>query len=113
MSATDQRIHKLFQHMRAAADLLEQILLSTSLPHGDERQQVAKNDRRAVEATEHPRQERLAYTLKEVQELVGISRSAIYLAFGEGDLRAVKSGRKTLILAKDLHVWLEKLPPKS
>ena len=73
--ATDQRIHKFFQHMRAAADLLEQILLSTSLPHGDEKQQVAKNDRRAIEATEQPRQERLAYTLKEIQELVGISRS--------------------------------------
>jgi excisionase family DNA binding protein len=50
----------------------------------------------------------LAYTLKEVQELVGINRSSIYLALADHCLRAVKSGKKTLVLAKDLQAWLEK-----
>lgn len=57
--------------------------------------------------------EKLAYTVREIQQFVGISRSAIYFALGSQELRAVKCGRRTLILAKDLRAWLEKLPPKS
>jgi excisionase family DNA binding protein len=113
MSAPEQRIRKLFHHLHAVADLLEEILLSNPLPRENEKQQAVKNDRRPIEATEKPPPERLAYTLKEVQKLVGISRSAIYLVLAEGELRAVKSGRRTLILAKDLQAWLEKLPAKS
>jgi excisionase family DNA binding protein len=56
---------------------------------------------------------KLAYSLSEVSELVGISRSAIYLALRARELRAVKGGRKTLVLAKDLDEWLEKLPTKN
>jgi len=99
--------------VHAAADLLEEILLSNPVQQENEKQQAAKRDRRAIEVTEKPRPEKLAYTLKEVQGLVGIRRSAIYLALTEGDLHAVKSGRRTLILAKDLEAWLEKLPVKS
>ena len=79
MSASDQRPHKLFHHVRAAVDLLEQILLSDRLPQGNEKPQVARNDRPTIKATEKPHSDRLAYTLKEVQKLVGISRSGIYL----------------------------------
>jgi hypothetical protein len=39
-----------------------------------------------------------------------MSRSAIYLAVSDGNLRAVTAVRRTLVLAKDLRAWLEKLP---
>jgi hypothetical protein len=77
MSAIEQRICKLFHHVHAAADLLEEILLSNPVQQEDEKQQVVENKRRTIGATEKPLSEKLAYTLKEVQKLVGISRSAI------------------------------------
>lgn len=112
MSSTDPRIGKLFQHVRAATDLLEQIMLSQSPSRENLEIRPSKNDRPQTGPTDQPAPERLAYTLKEVQEIVGISRSAIYLALTDGDLRAVKAGRRTLVLAKDLRAWLEKLPQK-
>jgi excisionase family DNA binding protein len=54
----------------------------------------------AMDATASSQPAELAYTLREVQELVGISRSTIYLILGARELRAVKSGRKTLIWRK-------------
>jgi len=113
MSASDSRIRELFLHLRAATDLLEQIILSSSSSTEKEKNEQPKDDRPSIATTDQSRSERLAYTLKEVQELVGISRSAIYLALADGDLRAVKAGRRTLVLAKDLRSWLERLPTKS
>jgi len=77
------------------------------------KERPAKNDHQSEGARNGQSEPaRLAYTLKEVQEFVGISRSAIYLALSDGDLRAVKAGRRTLVLAKDLQAWLETLPAK-
>lgn len=99
---------------RAVADILEEILLSNPHLQENKKQEVANHERFTTEAAaEKGQTERLAYTLKEVQELVGISRSAIYLALGAGELRAVKRGRTTLVLANDLQACLEKLPAKS
>jgi excisionase family DNA binding protein len=53
---------------------------------------------------------KLSYTIKEVRNLVGISNTMIYRAISNRELRAVKFGSKTLILAKDLHDWLGSLP---
>lgn len=113
MSTTEQRNRKLFHHVHAAADLLEEILLSNPVRRENDGPAVAKIDRRTIDTTERPRSEKLAYTLKEVQELVGVSRSSIYLALADRRLRAVKLGKKTLVLAKELQEWLEKLPAKS
>lgn len=97
--------------MRQAIDVLEQIMLR---PH---RAMPSESERKGAEAnamaaplptlTESPK---LSYTIKEVRKLVSISNTMIYRAIGNRELRAVKFGNKTLILAKDLHDWLENLP---
>jgi excisionase family DNA binding protein len=109
MSQTDPQIRALFRHVREAVDVLEQILLRDSPPRANENPRVTQDDRRTAPSPPG----KLAYTLKEVHNHVGISRSAIYLALGAGELRAVKRGRTTLVLAKDLEAWLEKLPASS
>jgi excisionase family DNA binding protein len=54
---------------------------------------------------------KLAYTLDEVAELSGHCRSSLYELVNEGKLRAVKSGRRTLILAEDLRSWMDTFVP--
>jgi len=113
MRKIDPRIAELFHHVRKAVDLLEEITLRNPLLQVHEQARTVQDERRTVDATASSQPAKLAYTLREVQELVGISRSTIYLILGARELRAVKSGRKTLILARDLHAWLDKLPAKS
>jgi len=45
----------------------------------------------------------LAYTVDEACSVARIGKTAIYKAIGTGKLVARKYGRKTLILASDLH----------
>ena len=55
--------------------------------------------------------EPLAYTLYEAKRAAaGISRTTLYEEIKAGRLRAVKRGRRTLILADDLRAWLASLP---
>jgi excisionase family DNA binding protein len=54
-----------------------------------------------------------AYTIPEVVRITGTSRTTIYAEIGADRLRAVKLGRRTLILAEDLQRWLEALPSMS
>ena len=44
-------------------------------------------------------------------EIASISRSALYLALGRGDIRAVKAGKRTLIETGPALDWLRNLPP--
>jgi excisionase family DNA binding protein len=53
---------------------------------------------------------RLAYSILEACEAACIGRTNLYEAIRTGELRAVKHGKRTLILANDLRVWLEGLP---
>ena len=52
----------------------------------------------------------LAYTVDEACSVAGIRRTALYKAIGTGELVARKYGRKTLILATDLHRFIDGLP---
>ncbi len=56
-------------------------------------------------------QSKLAYSIADVMLAADAGRSSIYRAIAAGDLRAVKRGRRTLVLADDLRAWLQALRP--
>ena len=53
----------------------------------------------------------LAYSIAEACSVVRTGRTALYEAIRSGALRAVKRGRRTIVLADDLRRYLESLPP--
>ncbi|MBZ9810719.1 helix-turn-helix domain-containing protein [Mesorhizobium sp. ESP-6-2] len=54
-----------------------------------------------------PQSRELAYGLREVTEITGLSRSTLDKLFKEGKLHASKSGRRTLILRAELERYLQ------
>lgn len=57
--------------------------------------------------------ERLAVSIPEATIISGLSRSEIYRRLAAGDIRAVKSGTRTLIPMDSLKAHLASLPPAS
>lgn len=53
---------------------------------------------------------RLAYSVPEVAEMLGLGTTSIYELLREQKLIGVKNGRRTLIRKSDLENYLENLP---
>lgn len=51
----------------------------------------------------------LAVGPEDAGRMTGHSRSAIYQAIAEGGLKAFKSGKRRLILVKDLECWINSM----
>ena len=54
--------------------------------------------------------ETIAYTVAEACRVSGIGRTSLYQAIKNGKLKALKRGRRTLILAEDLISGLKSQP---
>jgi excisionase family DNA binding protein len=53
---------------------------------------------------------RLAYSIYEACGLLSVGRTTLYSAIKKGELKTCKVGRRTLISAEALKLWLETLP---
>jgi excisionase family DNA binding protein len=53
----------------------------------------------------------LVHSIPEACSITCAGRTALYEAIRSGALRAVKRGRRTLILDEDLRRWVQSLPP--
>lgn len=55
----------------------------------------------------------LAVGPEEAARMTGHSRSAVYEAIARGDLASFKSGKRRLILIKELESWLNRLAKEN
>ena len=55
----------------------------------------------------------LAVSLEEAQRITALGRSSIYKAIAAGDLQSFKSGRRRLILVRELDRWISRLAKEN
>jgi excisionase family DNA binding protein len=108
MSSVDPRVRELFIHLRRTVDIIEELMLRRSVTPAQQNQPEARQAQTSPSQPSIPH--KLAYSIKEVRELIAISNSSIYKEIGEGRLRAVKRGNRTMILVADLQDWVNKWP---
>lgn len=54
---------------------------------------------------------KVGYSAKEAASVSSVGKTTLYQAIKTGELRALKKGARTIILARDLERWLQNLPP--
>lgn len=108
MSIADPRIRELFNYVRRAIDILEELALHPPVAPEQLKRQETENT--AADRSQPANPQKVAYSIKEVREMVGIGHSSIYAVIGSRELRAVKRGHRTMILAADLQDWIARWP---
>jgi hypothetical protein len=73
---------------------------------------VTDDDRRRLKGS-GVQLEPLAAPIPDACRMSGLSRSEIYRRLAAGDIRAVKSGARTLVLLDSLRAHLASLPPAT
>jgi excisionase family DNA binding protein len=110
MKGVDPRIGQLFHHIREVIDILEQMMLHPhSSPMRDQPLQPPPEKSPPAPTLDSAK---LAYTIKEICKLIGISRATFYQVMRNKKLRAVKCGHRTLVMAKDLEAWMQAWPER-
>lgn len=51
---------------------------------------------------------RLAYTIQETAAALGVSTDLVYDLCARGDLKAIRAGRRKLVRAESLELWIER-----
>lgn len=102
MKKGDPRLPQVFRALRTVLDLLEDI---ATHPHREP--EKAPQPVSAPPQVRLPAQEKLAYSIKEIRALTGLSNATVYAAIKKGLLRANKAGGRTLILKQDLQTWMD------
>lgn len=111
MKHRDPQAPLLFQHLRNAIDVLEQIV---SYPYCPSPEPATERLASAPPPPSPPvvSSEKLTYSIREASAAFGISRSTLYDALAKGELQAIKLGTRTLISADGLRAWLASRPVK-
>lgn len=81
------------------------------LTHDEKR--TLRVSRHTTERLAEPALEPIAAAIPRACHISGLSRSEIYRRLAAGDIRAVKSGSRTLILMDSLRAHLASLPPAT
>lgn len=111
MKRTDPRIIELFRHVRDAIDILERLALESipmSPPPEPSKPELPKVEL-APKTIDHSK---IAYSIKDISQKIGVSRSTIYKAIADKQLRAVKCGHRTQVLTADLQAWVLSWPAR-
>jgi len=104
MKKGDPRVPQLFRTLRTALALLEDIITH---PHSAPPIKPAPSPNPVPPPVPVTVEEKLAYSIKEVRKLTGLSNATIYARIKEGKLKSTKTGSRTLILAPDLRAWMD------
>ena len=123
MKRSDPRLIELFGHVRGAIDILERLALESipaPSPLDPSKPKVPAESKKpnpelsmVLPASITIDQTKIAYSIKEVLQKIGVSRSHVYNAIANKQLRAVKCGKRTQILTNDLQAWVKSWPART